>query len=198
MLFLNASAAQRHLPLEKPLRGSGEERQVDVYCLAGFTPALDGEAADETESPPFALTDRLKLGCGADDLIHAAASGESGAAVRPGPRSASAREGPHGNPQDRTAARWRDRHSIHAAHAAGSAPTVVRHPAMSSPSACQARSAQRTRTPTPTGTPWCNLIPGGGGHQRQEPSRRSRSRYLPHRHTRVQFIEPVENDGQAG
>lgn len=47
-----------------------QQRQVDVDGLAGFAPALNGETADETEPPVFALADRLELGRRANHLVH--------------------------------------------------------------------------------------------------------------------------------
>ncbi len=39
----------------------GQQGEVDVHGLTRFTPALNGQTADEAEPPVFRLTDGLEL-----------------------------------------------------------------------------------------------------------------------------------------
>jgi hypothetical protein len=143
----------------RALSGGHACHEINVHGFAGLTPALNREAADETEPPHFLLANGLELGGRADDLIHVAASFERSAAVRRDRRWASVRAAARGSPPARRGARWRCSRPTHVAPAAGSVPAAARHPAMFSPSAARGRSARQTRTPAPTvATPWNNAI----------------------------------------
>lgn len=60
-------------PFDEPLLSAeaGEKGKVGVPRRSGFTPAQQGQSADETESPRFSFAEVLQVLGATDDVVHA-------------------------------------------------------------------------------------------------------------------------------